>query len=77
MLDKEARAELLTLAMEAELEEYNPYFMHGIIKRLHELIKIYSSKYVWGFLANASDCTYRLYLEYCLRLEGEVWQKDT
>ncbi len=68
MLNNETRAELLTLAMEAEMECYNPYFMERLTKRLIEIISENSSKSVWNFLINASDCTYRLYLEFCLRL---------
>ena len=66
MLSLEDRARLINLAMEAESEGYNAFFMQGVTEILTEYANIHGSKELWGFLINASKITYRLYLEFCL-----------
>ena len=66
MLSINDRANLVNLAMQAEAECYNAYFMQEATKILIEYVNKYGAKIVWGFLINASVVTYRLYLEYCL-----------
>lgn len=66
MLSHDDRANLINLAMQAEAECYNSYFMQQATKILSDYANIHGSKILWGFLINASECTYRLYLEFCL-----------
>lgn len=66
MLTLDDRANLVNLAMQAEAESYNAYFMRGATDILKEYAEKHGSKIVWDFLINASECTYRLYLEFCL-----------
>lgn len=66
MLNNDERASLLNLAMQAEAECYNAYFMQEATKILLEYVNTHGARAVWGFLINASVVTYRLYLEYCL-----------
>lgn len=66
MLSNDDRATLLNLAMQAEAECYNVYFMQAATKILLEYVNKHGARIVWGFLINASVVTYRLYLEYCL-----------
>lgn len=66
MLSIEERAELVNLAMQAEAECYNAYFMRGLTKVLTKLAEKHGARILWGFLINAAPVTYRLYLEYCL-----------
>ena len=67
MLNKQDRAELVNLAMQAEAECYNTYFMASASKYLTELAEKHGAKVLWGFLINASEVTYRMYLEFCLQ----------
>lgn len=66
MLNNDDRARLINLAMQAEAECYNVYFMQTATKILLEYVNTHGARVVWGFLINASLVTYRLYLEYCL-----------
>ena len=66
MLNNDDRARLINLAMQAEAECYNVYFMQAATKILLEYVNKHGARIVWGFLINASVVTYRLYLEYCL-----------
>ncbi len=66
MLNLEDRARLVNLAMQAEAENYNAYFMQGAIKELQKYADVHGARIVWGFLINAAPITYRLYLEFCL-----------
>ena len=66
MLSTEERAELVNLAMQAEQECYNSYFMQGLTNILKEYADRHGSMVLWGFLINETPVTYRLYLEYCL-----------
>lgn len=66
MLTLDDRANLVNLAMQAEAECYNAYFMREATEILKEFAEKHGSNIVWGFLINASVCTYRLYLEFCL-----------
>ncbi len=66
MLSIEDRAKLVNLAMEAESECYNAFFMQGATQQLTEYVNIHGASVVWDFLINASEITYRLYLEFCL-----------
>lgn len=65
MLTLNDRANLVNLAMQAEAESYNAYFMRGATDILKEYADNHGSNILWDFLKNASDCTYRLYLELC------------
>ncbi len=66
MLTLDDRANLVNLAMQAEAECYNAYFMREANEILKEFAEKHGSNIVWGFLINACACTYRLYLEFCL-----------
>ncbi len=66
MLNLDDRANLINLAMQAEAECYNAYFMQGATKILTNFAEIHGARVLWSFLINASEITYRLYLEYCL-----------
>ena len=66
MLTIDERAYLLNLAMQAEAESYNCYFMQAASKVLTLYANKHGSRIVWDFLINASEVTYRLYLEFCL-----------
>lgn len=66
MLNLDDRANLINLAMQAEAECYNAYFMQGATKILTNFAEIHGARVLWGFLINASEITYRLYLEFCL-----------
>lgn len=66
MLTNDDRAELMQLAHQAELECYNAFFMQEATKILSEYSNKHGAKMLWGFLINASESTYRLYLEFCL-----------
>ena len=70
MLSIEERAGLMNLAMQAEAECYNSYFMQGLTKILTDYAERHGARVLWGFLINASPVTYRLYLEYCLLGSG-------
>lgn len=67
MLSINDRAELVNLAMQAEAEHYNQYFMRGASETLKEFADIHGIKILWGFLINETPITYRLYLEFCLQ----------
>lgn len=66
MLSIDDRARLVNLAMQAEAECYNTYFMQEATKILVNFAEIHGARVLWNFLINASEITYRLYLEYCL-----------
>lgn len=66
MLTNEERATLINLAMEAEAESYNSYFMQEATKVLTNYANNHGARVLWSFLINASEVTYRLYLEFCL-----------
>lgn len=66
MLSNDDRAHLVNLAMQAEAECYNAYFMREATRILTDYANIHGAKVLWGFLINASPVTYRLYLEFCL-----------
>lgn len=66
MLSIDDRARLVNLAMQAEAECYNAYFMQEATKILVNFAEIHGTRVLWNFLINASEITYRLYLEYCL-----------
>ncbi len=76
MLTLDDRANLVNLAMQAEAESYNTYFMRGATDILKEYAEKHGSKIVWGFLINANECTYRLYLEFCL-LGSPILKENT
>lgn len=66
MLTFEDRANLVNLAMQAEAECFNPYFMNAANRILKDYTDTHGTKVVWGFLINETPVTYRLYLEFCL-----------
>ena len=66
MLSNDDRASLVNLAMQAEAECYNAFFMQEATKILTEYAQKHGAKILWSFLINASEITYRLYLEFCL-----------
>lgn len=66
MLNLDDRANLINLAMQAEAECYNAYFMQGAAEILIDYANKHGARVLWGFLINASEITYRLYLEFCL-----------
>ena len=66
MLNLDDRANLINLAMQAEAECYNAYFMQGATETLINYANKHGARVLWGFLINASEITYRLYLEFCL-----------
>lgn len=66
MLNLDDRANLINLAMQAEAECYNAYFMQGAAEILINYANKHGARVLWGFLINASEITYRLYLEFCL-----------
>ena len=66
MLNLDDRANLINLAMQAEVECYNAYFMQGAAEILIDYANKHGARVLWGFLINASEITYRLYLEFCL-----------
>ena len=66
MLNLDDRANLINLAMQAEAECYNAYFMQGVAEILINYANKHGARVLWGFLINASEITYRLYLEFCL-----------
>lgn len=66
MLTLDDRANLVNLAMQAEAECYNAYFMREATKILTEYAETHGAKVLWDFLISASEVTYRLYLEFCL-----------
>lgn len=66
MLNLDDRANLINLAMQAEAECYNAYFMQGAAEILLNYANKHGARVLWGFLINASEITYRLYLEFCL-----------
>lgn len=66
MLTTKDRASLINLAMQAEAECYNHYFMSAAYKILKDYANIHGTRVVWGFLNNACQLTYKLYLEFCL-----------
>lgn len=66
MLNFNDRANLVNLAMQAEAECYNAYFMQEATRILTEYAELHGAKVLWAFLINASEVTYRLYLEFCL-----------
>ena len=74
MLSTYERLNLMTLAMQAEAECYNEYFMQGLIKELTKYIDIHGAEVLWNFLKYASPVTYRLYLEFCLAFPSELKQ---
>lgn len=68
MFSHEEKAHLAGIAMQAEIECYNAYFMQESAKILTEYARRHGSDALWNYLINASGCTYRLYLEFCLLL---------
>lgn len=66
MLSTEDRANLINLAMQAEAESYNHYFMRGAAEILTNYANIHGAKVLWNFLINETQITYRMYLEFCL-----------
>lgn len=66
MLSIDDRANLINLAMQAEAECYNAYFMQEAVKILTDYANIHGARILWGFLINETPATYRLYLEFCL-----------
>lgn len=66
MLNLDDRANLINLAMQAEAECYNAYFMQGAAETLINYANKHGARVLWGFLINSSEITYRLYLEFCL-----------
>jgi|GEM_PF-6083967 len=63
MLDQEIRAKLINLAMQAEAEDYNPYFMRGLIIELNNLQQELKTSDIALFLRLASACTFKLFCE--------------
>lgn len=66
MLSIDDRANLINLAVQAEQECYNAYFMQEAVKILTDYANIHGARVLWGFLINEAPATYRLYLEFCL-----------
>lgn len=66
MLTNDDRAKLINLAMQAEAECYNAYFMQEATRILTEYANNHGARILWDFLINSSEVTYRLYLEFCL-----------
>ena len=66
MLSIDDRANLINLAMQAEAECYNAYFMQEAAKILTDYANIHGARVLWCFLISETPVTYRLYLEFCL-----------
>lgn len=66
MLNKFEREYLINLAMQAEIECYNSYFMKAAEKILSIYINKHGAKVIWEFFINAGTVANRLYLEFCL-----------
>ena len=67
MLSKETKAALINLSMEAEIENYNHFWVKGLVKWLNFFDKRNEKnrQKIMKFLANTNDLTRRLYLELC------------
>lgn len=74
MLSTDERANLITLAMQAEAECYNSFFMQGVTQELSKYVNIHGADVLWNFLKYASPVTSRLYLEFCLEFPSELEQ---
>lgn len=65
MLTKEDKANLINIAMQAEAECYNRYFMTAAADILKKYAKKHGIDYLMNFLRMAAPVTSRLYLELC------------
>ena len=65
MLTKDDKANLINLAMQAEAESYNRYFMSAAADTLRKYAKEHGTDYLMNFLRMAAPITSKLYLELC------------
>lgn len=67
MFDRDLKAVLINLSMEAELENYNDYWLKGLVRCFNLFDKKNDKRRckIMKFLKNTNILTQRLYLELC------------